>query len=151
MDIDQIIGIPSNVMNSVLHFWFLPTRLFAYLHQRRPPHVCGLAHQRNMPFLAASMTVCILITALIWEMACFATTVWDFSLCSVFSSHYILLNMLTEMTDAVSHPRRQNVVTPCYELPWPLSLTMLFNGRGFVYLKNAAILSLSTGVAQGCH
>ena len=41
-----------------------------------------------MPFLAASMTTCIRRTALIWEMACFATTVTDFPLCSIISPHY---------------------------------------------------------------
>ena len=49
--------------------------------------MCGLAHRGNMPFHAASMTTCILKTTLIWEMACFATMVTGFSLCSVFPRH----------------------------------------------------------------
>ena len=114
---------PSNIMNFVFSFRFLPTRIFMYLLQRLP-RVCGLAHRSNMPFLVTNMTMCelahrsnmrflatsmtmrILKTALIWEMSCFATTVTGFPLCSVLPNHYHSAKHTAE-----SHPRRQNVVT----------------------------------------
>ena len=87
-----------------------------YLRRRRLLRVCGLAHRSNLPFFAASMTVCILKTALIPEMACFATTVQVFLSVPYFPAIIIVPKTLTEMTDAGSHPYRQNVVTwlMCY-------------------------------------
>ena len=108
MELDWITGIPSNVMDFVLHFCFLPTRIFTYLLQRRLPRVCGLAHRSSRPFLATNMTICIRKTALIWEMACFPKWQQVFLSVPYFPTITIVPNTLTEMTDAGSDPRCQN-------------------------------------------
>ena len=119
-----------------IHNRFLPTRLVTYLRRIALPRVCGLAYQSNMPFLAAGMTICTLKMALIWEMACFFTTVTGFSLCSVLPSHY----NSAEHTPR-SHPHHQKCHNSALGVTMTNELTMLLSGRPF---------TLNPGRPQSC-
>ena len=103
--------------------------------------MCGLAHGSNMPFLAASMTMCILKTTLIGEMACFAATVTDLPLCSVLPSHYHSAEHA-----AGSHPSRQNVVTrPMSYRYSDKRANNALQWSSIALIRNAAILSFGYG------